>query len=277
MLAAAAALRESVGREFARASVRSPAVQLADDTWTRYVPSDAQASGRLFKTWYPTDVDTGPLHLARLGALDAQGPLTTAMLNDHEDNLLFRQWGMINEPVYNQQATAYLLRDEPKPAIRAFYSMMACAFSHTVFEPVEHRWGWPQYFGPPSTDGAWFELYRNLLIHEREPDTLILFQATPRAWLKDSKRIEVRRAPTWYGPISTTMESHAASGRLTATVDLSERSQPANLYIRFRHPEAKPIQSATVDGQDWNDFSVGKEWVRIAHPTRLRYRIETRY
>ena len=49
---------------------------------------------------------------------------------------------MANEPVYNQQATVYLERDEVKAAIRAFYSMMACAFSHTVFEPVEHRWTW---------------------------------------------------------------------------------------------------------------------------------------
>ena len=164
---AAQGLRAAVEREFAHASVRSPAVQLADLTWTPYVPCDAQASGRLFAVWYPTDVDTGSLHLSRLKALDPRGPLTTAMLHDHEDNLLIHQWGMINEPVYNQQATAYLLRDQPKPAIRAFYSMMACAFSHTVMEPVEHRWGWHQYFGPPSTDGAWFELYRNLLIGER--------------------------------------------------------------------------------------------------------------
>ena len=186
---------DGVEREFGRASVRSPAVQLADGTWMPFVPSDAQGSGRKFAAWYPTDVDTGPLHLSRLKALDPQGALTTAMLHDHEDNLFIHQWGMINEPVYNQQATVYLLRDEPKRAIRAFYSMLACAFSHSVFEPVEHRWGWGQYFGPPSTDGAWFELYRNLLIQERDDETLLLCQATPRAWLEDGKRIEVKRAP----------------------------------------------------------------------------------
>ena len=79
---------------------------------------------------------------------------------------------MANEPVYNQHATAYLLRDDVKPAIRAFYSMLACAFSHSVLEPVEHRWGWGQYFGPPSTDGAWFDLYRHMLIQEQDDDTL---------------------------------------------------------------------------------------------------------
>ena len=162
-------------------SVRSPAVQLDDGTWIPYVPSDAQASGRLLTVWYPTDVDTGSLHLSRLQALDPRGLLTTFLLNDHEDNLLFRKWGAINEPIYNVQGTAYLLRDEPEAAIRPFYSTMASGFSHSVFEPVEHRWGWHQYFGPPSTDGAWFELYRGMLVREHETDKLLLCQATPRA------------------------------------------------------------------------------------------------
>ena len=74
------------------------------------------------------------------------------MLNDHEDNLFYRGWGMANEPVYNQQATAYLLRDEVKPAIRSFYSEMACAFQSfrvrasgaslgvgTVLRPTQYR------------------------------------------------------------------------------------------------------------------------------------------
>jgi hypothetical protein len=88
------------------------------------------------------------------------------LLHDHEDNLFLHQWGMANEPVYNQQATAYLYRDEPEAAIRAFYSMMACAFSHHQLSPLEHRWAWGQYYCPPSTDGAWFELYRNMLLNE---------------------------------------------------------------------------------------------------------------
>ena len=107
--------------------------------------------GRLLDQWYPTDVDTGAVHLLRLKAVPAaDGELADWLLNDHEDNLFFHGWGIANEPVYNQQATAYLLRDDPKAAIRTFYSYMASAFSHSVFEPVEHRWTHGQYFGPPS-------------------------------------------------------------------------------------------------------------------------------
>jgi hypothetical protein len=275
--AAARTMRAAVEREFGRASVRSPAVQLADGTWSPYVPCDAQVSGRLFKAWYPTDVDTGPLHLARLKALDPRGPLTTAMLHDHEDNLLIHQWGMINEPVYNMQATAYLLRDEPKPAIRAFYSMMACAFSHSVFEPVEHRWGWPQYFGPPSTDGAWFELYRNMLIRERDDDVLVLAQATPRAWLANDNRIEVQRAPTYYGQLSFTMESHTTAGEIIAAIELPNRKQPAAMLVRFRHPQEQVLRTVTVNGRPWTDFNPEQEWVRITKPTPGRHVITAKY
>jgi hypothetical protein len=104
-----------------------------------YVPTEAFTYHRILDQWYPTDVDTGAVHLLRLKALPAGGELADPLLNDHEDNLYLKGWGMANEPVYNQQGTAYLLRDDPKAAIRTFYSYMASAFSHPAFEPVEHR------------------------------------------------------------------------------------------------------------------------------------------
>ncbi len=274
-LQAAVTMRAAVEREFARASVRSPAVQLADGTWSVYVPTDAQASGRLLQVWYPTDVDVGPLHLLRLKAMDPAGPLANAMLNDHEDNLFIHQWGTMNEPVYNMQGTAYLLRDEPKAAIRTFYSTMACSFSHTVFEPVEHRWAWGQYFGPPSTDGSWFELYRNMLVREGDDDSLLLCQAAPRPWLEEGKRIEVRRAPTYFGPVNFTMTGGRES--ITAKVELGDRRRPGALIVRFRHPESMPIRSVQVNGEHWTDFDRAKEWVRIAKPTQASYTITTRH
>ncbi|MFC1604893.1 hypothetical protein ACFL5F_07690 [Planctomycetota bacterium] len=276
-LAAARTFRQAVARGFGAATMRSPLVQLRDHTWIPYVPCEASKSGRLLEQWYPTDVDTGAIHLLRLKALPADGLLADFLLNDHEDNLYLNGWGMANEPVYNQQATAYLLRDNPKAVIRAFYSYMACAFSHSVLEPVEHRWAWGQYFGPPSTDGAWFELYRNMLIHELDDDTLLLLQATPRKWLEDGKTIEVERAPTHYGRLSMKIESQAASNKILAQIDMPERRYPNILLVRLRHPTGKPIKSVTVNGRDWTDFDVKKEWLRIKNPDRPRYSIVAGY
>ncbi|HET8550305.1 MAG TPA: hypothetical protein VFL57_19980, partial [Bryobacteraceae bacterium] len=217
--AAAKDVFNAIDRAFHAASVNSPVVQLRDQTWIPYVPCEARTPRRLLEQWYPTDVDTGAAHLIRLKAVEARGDLADYLLHDHEDNLFYKGWGIANEPVYNQHATGYVLRDDPKAVIRAFYSYMASAFSHSMLEPVEHRWTHGQYFGPPSTDGAWFELYRNMLIHERDDGAVVLGLATPRAWLQDGKTIEVERAPTYYGPLGMRIESRTASGRITATVD----------------------------------------------------------
>jgi hypothetical protein len=275
---AAAKMRADVERAFARASVRSPVVQLADGTWNNYVPCDALTPRRLLDQWYPTDVDCGPLHLSRLAAVDPRGWLTAAMLHDDEDNLFLHQWGMANEPVYNPQATVYLRRDEPEAAIRAFYSMMACAFSHHQLTPLEHRWAWGQYYMPPSTDGAWFELYRNLLLNELSgDDTLFIGQAVPRAWLADGKRIEVERAPTWFGPVNLRLESAVAAGRISAQIEFLDARRPQTLLVRLRHPEQKPLRALTVNGAEWKDFDPAREWVQLPNPAAARHTILARY
>jgi hypothetical protein len=277
-IATASRMRTDVEGAFARASVKSAVVQLADGTWNNYVPCDALTPRRLLDVWYPTDVDCGSLHLARLSAINPRGWLASAMLQDHEDNLFLNQWGMANEPVYNQQATAYLLRDEPEAAIRAFYSMMACAFSHHQLTPLEHRWAWGQYYMPPSTDGAWFELYRNLLVNELAGGgTLFIGQAVPRAWLDDGKRVKVTNAQTWFGPVNLEFQSQTKQGSLIAEVAFESERRPETLLVRLRHPAKSRMKSATVNGADWSDFDPSKEWVRIPSPSGARYRIEARY
>jgi hypothetical protein len=200
------------------------------------------------------------------------------MLHDHEDNLFLNQWGMANEPVYNQQATAYLCRDEPEAAIRAFYSMMACAFSHHQLTPLEHRWAWGQYYMPPSTDGAWFELYRNMLLNELLGDsTLFIGQAVPRAWLADGKHISVTGAPTYFGPVNLHIDSASANGRITAEVGFTGARRPSTVLVRLRHPDRKPLRSVTVNGAAWQDFDGAKEWVRIADPSATQYTVVAHY
>lgn len=276
-LEAAQALRAATRRAFGAASANSPLVQLRDHTWIPYVPSEALTPHRLLDRWYPTDVDTGAVHLLRLKALPSDGPLADSLLNDHEDNLFLKGWGMANEPVYNQQATAYLQRDDPKAAINAFYSYMACAFSHTVFEPVEHRWTHGQYFGPPSTDGAWFELYRNMLLREVDDQTLLIGQATPRKWLEDGKQIEIRNAPTYFGNVSYRAESSTRAGRITAKVTFDSERRPQSLLVRLRHPDAAPLRSVTVNGRESTDFDRDKEWIKIPRPQAREYAIVASY
>jgi hypothetical protein len=108
-------------------------------------------------------------------------------------------------------------------------------------------------------------------------DTLLLLQATPRKWLEDGKTIEVRSAPTYYGPLSMKVESRAGSGAILAEIDMSERRQPGTLLVRLRHPQCTAIRSVTVNGNAWDDFDVRREWMRIEHPQDRRYSIVVSY
>lgn len=272
----AADLKASVVKEFSRSSVKSPVVQLADGTWINYVPTDALTPRRMMEQWYPTDVDCGPLHLSRLGVLDANSWLTTAMLNDYEDNLFFKNQGAANEPVYVQQASPYFLRDDVKAIIRAFYSLMACGFSHEQFTSLEHRWAWGQYYGPPSTDGAWFEIYRKMLLNELGNDTLMIGQAIPRQWLEEGKKIDVKDAPTYFGKTSFSIVGLSSENEIKATVETPERIPPKQLIIRFRHPSGKHIKSVMVNGKRWTNFNVKKEYISISAPAG-KYSITANY
>jgi hypothetical protein len=144
-------------------------------------------------------------------------------------------------------------------------------------EPVEHRFTHGQYFGPPSTDGAWFELYRNMLVMERDDDSLLLAGFAPRRWLEDGRRIEVRRAPTRFGELSMTINSKAASGRIEADVEAPVRSHPSALLVRLRHPAGTRMRSVRVNGREWTDIDASKEWVRIQRPGETKYAIAASY
>ncbi len=272
-LAAASQLKAAVVDAFSRAAVQAPVVQLEDGSWVNYVPTDAMTPRRMMEEWYPTDVDCGPLHLTRLGVLDPSGWLTTAMLHDHEDNLFLKNLGMANEPIYAQHANAYLLRDEPKAVIRTFYSLMACGFSHQQLTSLEHRWAWGQYYGPPSTDGAWFELFRKMLLNEVADDTLMIGQAIPRAWLANEKQINVKKAPTYFGSVSFTATGENRDGEIVMDVDLTEANPPKHLIVRFRHPQEKPIKSVTVNGNPWPHVNIEKEYIEIPTPNAANYQV----
>jgi hypothetical protein len=116
-----------------------------------------------------------------------------------------------------------------------------------------------------------------MLIHEQGDLHLWLLKATPRKWLEGGKTIEVQRASTCYGRMSMKVESHAASGSITAEIDMPDREAPGVLFVRLRHPEAKPIRSATINGKLWTDFDVQEEWVRIVRPGERHYSITTSY
>jgi len=154
--------------------------------------------------------------------------------------------------------------------------LMACGFSHEQFTSLEHRWAWGQYYGPPSTDGAWFEIYRKMLLNELGNDTLMIGQAIPRQWLTKGKKVEVRNAPGYFGKTSFYIEGLNSNNEINAMVETPDRNPPQQLILRFRHPSGKPMKSVTVNGKPWKNFEVKKEYIRIPLP-KGKYVISAKY
>jgi hypothetical protein len=102
-------------------------------------------------------------------------------------------------------------------------------------------------FMPPNTgtNASFLGTVREVLVHERRGAAagLDLAFSTPRAWLADGKRIEVRGAPTSFGKVSYTLVRHGSTiaGRLA----LPRRCR---CRLRLRVPVGQTVVSAAVDG-----------------------------
>ena len=115
-----------------------------------------------------------------------------------------------------------------------------------------------------------------MFINERGND-LYLGQAIPRYWLTDKKTVSIKHAPSLFGPLSLTIESHAAAGNIKAIIDPPQRNQPKTIYLRIRHPQARPIRSITVNDQPYSLFDVEKEWVILSGKIQGRQEIIVNY
>ncbi len=119
------------------------------------------------------------------------------------------------------------------------------------------------------------ENFRDLLVME-QGQSLWIARATPRAWLEQGKKIAVKNAPTYFGPLAYEIVSDVDHGRITATVEMPSRTPPQTVLLRFRHPKAAAIKSVTVNGGAWSDFDAAKEIVRL-HGVQGSVKVEATY
>ena len=94
-------------------------------------------------------------------------------------------------------------------------------------------------------------------------ESLWLARATPRAWLEQGKKINVRNAPTYFGIAAFEVASDVDHGTITATIEVPSRRTPRTVLLRLRHPQQLPIKSATVNGKAWSEFSRDREVIEL--------------
>jgi len=156
----------------------------------------------------------------------------------------------------------YLVRDDVPNFLRAWLNRCAVDLNlgdysfneHTTFAQNDKSHGYAVFLSN----------FRNMLVMEIG-GILWLARATPRAWLEQGKRIRVRGAPTHFGTVAYEVVSDVDNGTIRATVEMPSRQSPREVVLRLRHPKAAPIQSVTVNGQEWKDFESARELVRLGH------------
>jgi hypothetical protein len=263
---------------FHESMVRTPVVRLRDGTYVPHFPSRLYERGRTVG-WIRETLE-GAIHLIRTGIVPADSREALWIMKDFEDNLYISdEYGYeisnfdlfwFSRGGFSMQANLlcspmpYLERDDTEHYIRTYFNAFAAYFypeNRMINEHALPELGYPRGDHFKSSDEAnstfWLRL---MFIHEFEGD-LYLGRAIPRYWLRDGEKIGVERAATYYGPMEVRYESRASEGEIEAVFTPPERNRPEKIYVRFRHPEKKRLQSVTVNGGEWTEFDAEKEWV----------------
>jgi hypothetical protein len=219
---------------------------------------DTGFSGYAGGRWF--ECIMGGLLLVRSGIYEVNEPMVQEMLDVYEDRLV--QDGQNGQNGYNDAPALHLMLDDVPLFLRGMYNSYASEVDPNlgyIFWEVQNR-----QFARDKTfeEAAFLERVRAMLVMEDGKD-LWLARATPRAWLQQGKKISVHGAPTFFGTASYEIVSDVDHGRITATVEMPSRRPPRTVLLRFRHPNALPMQSAVVNGKPCTNFNREKEIVEL--------------
>jgi len=291
LLADAEDYRKDLLAAYTEAMRRSPVVKLRDGSWIPHIPPDVHRRGRSFG-WI-TETLEGAIHMVRCGLLEPWDPISTWIIKDFEDNLyLSRQYGYdltgndfnrywFSRGGISMQANLlcnpipYLLRDEPKHFLRAYFNAFAVSFFPDTRMMTEHAlpnigdWRGDHYKASDESNSTYW--LRMMFVQERGDD-LLLGAAIPRYWLAPGQKIGIENASTYFGAMTMTMMSGVGKGEIEMKMDPPRRNPPKRVFARFRHPEGKQIVRVEVNGKRWRDFDPATEYVklgRVTKPTRV--------
>ncbi|MGA2500999.1 MAG: hypothetical protein ABSH20_24955, partial [Tepidisphaeraceae bacterium] len=180
-------------------------------------------------------------------------------------------------PKASHNANIYLLQDDVPGFLRFLMNSYATMVgSDGRLWEHWHLGNYDKCSAPDNGTAGWFmENFRDLLVME-DGRSLWLTKATPRVWLEQGKKIAVKNAPTYFGPLAYEIVSDVANGRITASITMPSHTPPQAVLLRLRHPQTTPIKSVTVNGQAWSDFDPAREIVRL-HDVHGFVKVEAAY
>jgi hypothetical protein len=259
--------------------IRAPVVRLRDGRYVPKYPSRLYERGRSHG-WLRETLE-GSIHLLITEMISPDAPEARWIIDDFEDNLYISDDYGYSIPAFDafwfsrggfsMQANllggplVYLYRDDIKHFLRAYFNSFASAYYPEIAMCNEHslpELGYPAGDHFKSSDEAQSTYWLRLMFVSERGNDLYLGQAIPRAWLKDGRSVGIEQAATHFGPLSLRITS--AGDEIRATLTPPRRNPPGRIYLRFRHPEGKLMQSVTINGRPHALIDVDKEWVILS-------------
>jgi hypothetical protein len=278
ILAEAEEYQADLLRAFRWMQSRMPVVPLADGTWTPNHPSILGCFGDVDEFYFGEDgnrawaysVELGGHHLAANRLLDPRSEEVARMMDYMEDRHFFR-CGYVDyraentrkdifnfggfaklQPYYARNAEIYALRGEAKPFLRSYFNALASLLSAenlSLWEHFHNGGAWNK-----THETGWFLAQSAMLFVVERDGELWLASLISDRWLQDGMKVEVRGAPTSFGPVSYKITSAVAQGRIEAEINPPSRHAPKRLVLRLRHPDGKPLRAVEINGRDSRDF-----------------------
>ncbi|MBN2507058.1 MAG: NPCBM/NEW2 domain-containing protein [Verrucomicrobia bacterium] len=290
---AADELRRNVLRAYRWTQAQSPALPLRDGTWIPFYPSQVHSPGKL-EHFFPGedagrswayDVELGAHQLVPTGVFAPDDPEVTQMLNHLEDVQFLgegwfdypaaenaKDWFHLGgfakvQPFYCRHAEILALRDDVKPFLRSYFNSLASLLNTevlTLWEHFRHSGAWDK----THETGYFLHQTRTLLVQERG-NRLWLAPLIPDDWLRDGATLDVRNAPTAFGPVSYRLASRDGARTVQAEIVPPTRTPPARVVLRLRPPAGRTLRSVEVNGRPHREFDPREHTITLEPGDRL--------
>jgi len=215
----------------------------------------------------------GAVHLVACGVYEADAPETGWILDDAKDNVLpsvgmsqpEKPGSMAVRSRYLAECSrsptgppplvpAFLDAGRHRDALRAFYGLLAAEFAGASAGGSEAE---PEV---PGNGPALLLWLREILVRQHGAE-LELLAGAPSEWFARGRKVTVRRAPTWYGPLDLSVDSEADQNRITVRLRGADRDRPQSVRLWVRAP--RPLIAVTVDGGRMVTFSAHTGLIRL--------------
>jgi hypothetical protein len=259
----AEAWKKDIRLSFFNSMAGSPVVPLGDGTWYPTVPPWTEAKAMRLLYLYPetflshgtftvSDAMLGPLYLVFCEVLDPVEKASGMLLSYHSE-MFYQLNSAFSQPYYSRHNWMQIRLGMVKPFLMTYYNTFSAVADRETYTFWEHLYKVSVH---KTHEEAWFLMETRWMLYLEDGQKLKLLSGAPGKWFENGKRIEVRNAASYFGPLSFSVTSNINEGNITVTVECNQERKPAEVNIRIPHPDGKSPLRVTGGVYDKSSESV---------------------